>query len=76
MFVAGTQHMSGPLTDLSVVVRFQRFPGSAVCPGSDLGETGAGDARGVAAVGWPDESLLQAASSRPQPNTNQYTVRT
>ena len=76
MFAAGTQHTSGPLTDLSVVVSFQRSPGSDVCPGSDLGVTGAGDSLELAAVGCTDESLPQAANSSPQPKTNEYKTRT
>ena len=77
MFVAGTQHTSGPLTDLIVVVSFQRSPGSDVCPGSGLGVMSAGgDARKVAAVGCTDESLPQPASNSPQPNTNEYKTRT
>jgi hypothetical protein len=76
MFAAGTQHTSGPLTDLSVVVSFQRSPGSDVCPGSGLATTDAGDARAVAAVGGTDELPPQAARSSPQPNTHEHTIRT
>ena len=76
MFAADTQHTSGPLIDLSVVVSFHRSPGSDVWPGSGLGVTDAGDAREVAAVGGTDESAPQAASSSPQPKTNEYGIRT
>jgi hypothetical protein len=76
MFVAVTQHTSGPLTDLSVVVSFQRSPGTDVCPGSGLDATDDGDAREVAAVGGTDELPPQAASSSPQPNTHEDEIRT
>src|SRR5215510_11564418 len=69
MLVARTQQTSGPLTDLSVVVSFQRSPGSDVCPGSGLSATETGNARDAAAVGCTDESLVQPTSNSPQPKT-------